>query len=103
MESKVEKIAFIGVGNLGLPMSINLMKAGHPVVAYDISAAQLDKAVLAGAERGASAADAASKASIVITMVPSGVELRKACLEEGIIKAARPQSLIIDCSTVDIE
>ena len=64
------KIAFIGVGNMGGPMVVNLLAAGHAVTAYDPVAAALDKAAAAGAAVAASAAQAAAAGEIVISMLP---------------------------------
>lgn len=99
----VEKIAFIGVGNLGLPMASNLVKAGYPVAAFDVVAANLDAAEAAGAVRTNGVRDAVKDADIIITMVPSGKEVSAVLLDEGGIAAAKPGALIIDCSTIDIE
>ena len=65
----MEKIGFIGLGIMGKPMSKNLLKAGYPLVVYDIVAAAVDGVVQAGAERGASPKDVAEKAAILNWMV----------------------------------
>ena len=65
----MKKIGFIGLGIMGKPMSKNLLKAGYPLVVYDIVAAAVDEVVKAGAEKGTSPKDVASKADAVITML----------------------------------
>ncbi len=98
------KIGFIGVGNMGGPMVVNLIAAGHNVTAYDPVAAALEKARGAGAETAASAAQAAAAGEIVISMLPAGAHVREVYLGEGgVIAAARPGALFIDCSTIDVE
>ncbi|HEY0836158.1 MAG TPA: 3-hydroxyisobutyrate dehydrogenase [Azospirillum sp.] len=97
-------VAFIGLGNMGLPMAANLLKAGHRVIGYDVAAACLEKARAAGAEAAAGAAQAAAEADVVITMLPTGREVRAAYTGPGgLIGAARPGALLVDCSTIDIE
>jgi 3-hydroxyisobutyrate dehydrogenase len=99
----METIAFIGLGNLGLPMATNLVKAGHRVLAYDVVQKNLDSAVQAGAQGAADAAEASSVADVIITMVPSGKEVRQVFLQAGVANKAKPGSLFIDCSTTDVE
>jgi 3-hydroxyisobutyrate dehydrogenase len=94
-------IGFVGLGNMGAPMARNLVKAGHQVTVFDIVPAAMDR--VPGARRAASAADAASGAEVVITMLPAGPEMRDAWLGSGgMAKAARADALLIDCSTVDV-
>ena len=97
-------IGFIGLGNMGLPMVRNLIGAGHRLTGFDIARAGLDAAVAAGATAAASAADAASGAEVVITMLPEGRQVREVYLgEDGIVARADPRSLLIDCSTIDVD
>jgi 3-hydroxyisobutyrate dehydrogenase len=104
MGNEMSKIAFIGLGNMGLPMALNLVKAGHQVSGFDFSAAALEKAREGGVVTPASGAAAASDAEVVITMLPAGKHLVSALTgENGLLAAAKPGTLFIDCSTVDIE
>jgi len=97
-------IGFIGLGNMGLPMTRNLLKAGHQLVGFDVVAAALDAAVAAGARAAGSASEAAAGAEVVITMLPEGRHVREVYLgADGIIARADPQSLLIDCSTIDVD
>ena len=98
------KIGFIGVGNMGGPMARNLMKKGHQVKAFDLSADALDRLARDGAQRAQSIADAARGVDAVVTMVPTGAESRAVYLgEDGVIAAADKGTLLIDCSTIDVE
>ena len=98
------KIGFIGVGNMGGPMVVNLIGAGHAVTAFDPVAAALEKARAAGAEVAASAGQAAAAGEIVISMLPAGAHVREVYLaDDGAIATAQPGALFIDCSTIDVE
>ena len=93
-------IGFIGLGNMGLPMAVNLKKAGHAIQAFDTVPSQLEIAKSEGMEICASAADAARGADIVITMLPNG-EIVSAVYSQ-IIPAATKGALVIDSSTIDV-
>jgi 3-hydroxyisobutyrate dehydrogenase len=97
-------IGFIGLGNMGLPMARNLLQAGHQLVGFDVVGVALDAAVSAGARAAGSASAAAAGAEVVITMLPEGRHVREVYLGEGgIIARADPRSLLIDCSTIDVD
>jgi 3-hydroxyisobutyrate dehydrogenase len=97
-------VAFLGLGNMGRPMAENLLKAGHAVQGFDPSAAALDAFVAAGGVKAATAAEAAGGAGIIVTMLPAGPQVRAAYLGQGgILDAASPGALLIDCSTIDVE
>jgi 3-hydroxyisobutyrate dehydrogenase len=94
------RIGFIGLGNMGLPMAANLARAGHAVTGFDTVEAAQEKAREAGIAIAFSAADAARDAQFVVTMLPNGA-ITLAVLGE-IIGAARPGTLVIDSSTIDV-
>jgi 3-hydroxyisobutyrate dehydrogenase len=97
-------IGFVGLGNMGGPMLANLVKAGHAAQAFDLSEAALARADAAGATRAGSLAEAARGVDVVVTMLPAGEHVRGAYTGEGgIIAAARPGTLLIDCSTIDVD
>ena len=100
------RIAFIGVGNMGLPMVRNLLAAGHDVRAYDVSPDALAEAVQAGSSEAVSLADAVTAAEVVITMLPEGRHVRAVYLgdggNDGILGHASTEALLADCSTIDI-
>jgi 3-hydroxyisobutyrate dehydrogenase len=100
----VTAIGFIGLGNMGLPMCRNLLKAGHAVRCFDLSGDAVRAAVEAGAAAAPSAAAAAGGAEVVVTMLPEGRHVRAVYLGEGgVLAAARQGALLIDCSTIDVE
>jgi 3-hydroxyisobutyrate dehydrogenase len=96
-------IGFIGVGNMGGPMVRNLLKAGHRVTVFDLVAAAIEHCVEAGADAARSLRQAAHDNDIVITMLPAGKQVREVYLgPQGILDAARPGTLLIDSSTIDV-
>jgi 3-hydroxyisobutyrate dehydrogenase len=98
------RIGFIGLGNMGLPMAQNLLKAGHAVSGFDVSKAQVDALAASGGTAAASAKAAATGAEIVITMLPAGQHVREVYLGEGgMLAAVASGALLIDSSTIDVE
>jgi len=95
-------IGFIGVGNMGGPMAINLLKAGHQVAVFDLTAEAVARVRGEGATAAASLQDAAAGRDVVITMLPAGQHVRQVWLEDLRGQVA-PGSLAIDCSTIDVE
>src|SRR5258708_33577886 len=71
-ERTMSKIAFIGLGNMGGPMSANLLKAGHEVVGFDLVPAALDGFAKVGGKPAKSAAAAVAEADFVAAMLPAG-------------------------------
>ena len=94
-------IAFIGLGNMGLPMAINLVKAGHPLRGFDVVPAANSAAASAGIAIAGSAAEAVSGADIAISMLPNGKLVRE-LYGSGILQAAAADTLFIDSSTIDV-
>ncbi|ABD06828.1 3-hydroxyisobutyrate dehydrogenase [Rhodopseudomonas palustris HaA2] len=94
-------IAFIGLGNMGGPMAANLVKAGRTVTGFDLSADSCDAAKADGVAIANSAVDAVQGASVIVTMLPAGKHVLAVWNE--ILPHAAPGSLIIDCSTIDVE
>jgi 3-hydroxyisobutyrate dehydrogenase len=98
------QIGFIGLGNMGLPMAQSLIKAGHPVCGYDLSAAALDKFSAAGGIAVRSLDVASMGVDLVITMLPAREQVREVYLGQGgVLASAAPGTLLVDCSTVDVE
>jgi 3-hydroxyisobutyrate dehydrogenase len=98
------RIGFIGLGNMGSPMAENLIKAGHAVTGFDINADAIEKLQALGAEAAATASAAATGRDVVISMLPSGKEVRDIYLgDDGVIARAAPGTLLIDSSTIDVE
>lgn len=95
------RAAFIGLGNMGGPMAVNLHRAGCSVVAFDLSDEACARAREQGLEVAASAQDAVAGAQVVISMLPASRHLEALYLGEGGLLAALEEgALIIDCSTV---
>lgn len=88
---------------MGGPMARNLLKAGHAISAFDLSAAVLDPVVAAGARRAENVAEAIQNADVVITMLPAGQHVRSVFLDGGILRTAKPGTLLIDSSTIDMD
>ncbi|GGD17895.1 3-hydroxyisobutyrate dehydrogenase [Aquisalinus flavus] len=96
------KILFIGLGHMGSGMAANLARAGHDVIAHDLSDAAVQRAVEAGCRAADGLAGAAGEAEAVISMLPAGRHVRDVYLgEAGIATRARQGTLFIDCSTID--
>ncbi len=89
------KIAFIGLGNMGGPMALNLQKAGHDVVGVDPAGGP------DGIEMATTIGDACAAADVAITMLPNGAILRSVASE--IIPALPNGAVLLDCSTVDVD
>src|SRR5881409_866720 len=94
-------IAFIGLGNMGGPMAANLVKAGHKVTAFDLVAASRDQAKADGADIAESSVASVKGADIVVTMLPAGKHVLSVWNE--VIPSMTKGTLIIDCSTIDVE
>jgi 3-hydroxyisobutyrate dehydrogenase len=100
----MSRIGFVGLGNMGLPMAVNLLKAGHQVEGVDLNPASVAKLKEAGGVSVEFAKVAAARADVVITMLPAGKQVREVYLgPNGIIENANPGTLLIDCSTIDVE
>jgi 3-hydroxyisobutyrate dehydrogenase len=96
------KIGFIGLGNMGGGMAANLVRAGHDVRAFDLSAEALARAQDTGCVPAATVAEAVADAQAVVTMLPNGKIVDHLYADEVIGKAPRG-AILIDCSTIDVE
>lgn len=93
-------IGFIGIGDMGTLMSQNLLKAGYPLVVYDLREKAMESLVRAGAEQASSPRDTASRSSIVITMLPASPDVETVMLgPKGVIKGAKSGDIAIDMSS----
>ena len=93
-------IGFVGLGNMGGPMAANLVLAGHEVRGFDLAPSLLEAARSAGVAIVGAAAETA-RADIVVTMLPSGEHVLDAY--PGLLDGAAPETLFIDCSTIDVD
>lgn len=98
------RIAFIGLGNMGGPMALNLQKAGHSVAAYDLSPTARDKFAAAGLKIAADAQVAVHNAEVVISMLPASQHVQALYLgkpgQPGLLAQIAPGTLVIDSSTI---
>ncbi|MPZ38372.1 MAG: 3-hydroxyisobutyrate dehydrogenase [Rhizobiales bacterium] len=98
------QIGFVGLGNMGLPMARNLIRAGHAVTGYDLNIAASDKFAAVGGVAATALDMACMGADVVITMLPARKEVREAYLARGGILASAPEgALLVDASSVDVE
>ena len=98
------KVGFIGLGNMGLPMAVNLIKAGHAVSGCDVNEDAGARLAAGGGTKAQSIAEACKDAEVVITMLPAGEHVREVYLGEGgVLAAVAPATLLIDSSTIDVE
>jgi len=98
------KIAFIGLGNMGGPMALNLRKAGHALSAFDLSPDACKKFAAEGLAIAASAADTVAGAEVVISMLPASAHVEGLYLggdgKPGLLEHIAPGTLVIDSSTI---
>ena len=98
------KIAFIGLGNMGGPMALNLLKAGHTLSAFDLSADACKKFGDEGLPIAKSAADSVADAEVVISMLPASAHVEGLFLggagKPGLLESIQAGALVIDSSTI---
>jgi len=95
------KIGFIGLGIMGKPMALNLLKAGHELTTYDIVVERMDELIKAGARKGSSSKDVAGKSELVITMLPNSPHVREVVLgPNGVLDGARRGLILVDMSSI---
>jgi 2-hydroxy-3-oxopropionate reductase len=96
-----ETIGFIGLGLMGKPMALNLLKAGYPVVVHSRSQGPVEELVAAGARRATTPADVARQATRVITMVPDSPDV-ELVLDgpDGVFRGLQPGTIVIDMSSI---
>ena len=98
----VRTVAFIGIGNMGGPMAANLVRRGFDVVAVDVDAARGDAwAAEHGARSATSLAEVVAGCDAVVTMLPTGVEVRAVLTDAAVVAAAPSGLLAIDMSSAD--
>lgn len=98
----MKKVGFIGLGTMGKPMAINLLKAGFNLYVYDVNPEVSKELQAAGAQAGQRISDIAKAADVVITMLPDSPEVEQVYLsQDGLLAGAHPELIFIDCSTID--
>ncbi len=97
----MKKIGFIGLGIMGKPMALNLIKAGYKLTVYDIRPEPVKEVAAAGAKEGKSSRDVAAQSEVVITMLPNSPDVKKAVLgENGVLEGAKAGMILIDMSSI---
>ena len=97
----MEKIGFIGLGIMGKPMALNLLKAGFKVIAYNRTKEKVNAIVDAGGEEGLTPKAVAENSDIIITIVSDTHDVEDVILgENGVIKGVKAGSVVIDMSTI---
>ena len=103
----MKKIGFIGLGNMGLPMAKNLVTAGYQVTGFDLSDAAMNALKKAGGQIAQDIKAAVTDAQIVLTMLPSGAQVQEIYCGTpqmaGVLAQVDKDTLLIDCSTIDVD
>jgi L-serine 3-dehydrogenase (NAD+) len=96
------RVAFLGLGAMGAPMSRNLLKAGWPLTVWNRSAAKAEELAAEGARVAATPKEAAENADVVLTCLPTQDEVRDILTRpDGILAGLAAGKIIVDCSTID--
>lgn len=97
----MERIGFIGLGIMGRPMALRLLRAGFPLVVHNRSRAAVEALGGEGAEAASSPREVAERSDIVITMLPDSPDVDAVVLgDDGVLAGARAGMLLVDMSTV---
>jgi 3-hydroxyisobutyrate dehydrogenase len=97
----MKKVGFIGLGNMGARMSTLLLEANYKVIGYDINEEFINQLLPKGLKKASSLNDLPKEIDIIITMLPNGEIVEKVL--DNIINNLRPGTLIVDCSTIDVD
>ena len=101
MQHQKMKIGFIGLGVMGKPMSLNLIKAGYSIMVFDINQDSVNELVRAGAESGVSPRHIGENCAVIITMLPNSPQVEEVIAgKNGILEGAKSGSVIIDMSSI---
>jgi|TARA_R110000751_G_scaffold22433_4_gene63239 3-hydroxyisobutyrate dehydrogenase len=101
---KMAKIGFVGLGNMGGPMAANLIRAGHEVKVFDLSADAVKAAVEIGGTAAGSLAEVATDVEAIVTVLPAGKHVLAVYDgPDGILAHAATNTLVIDSSTIDVD
>jgi len=102
MSNKDKKIGFIGLGNMGMPMSKNLVKSGYKLTVFDMNSKVVDELVAVGAAKGANPKDVANKSDIVILSLPNSKIIESVvCGENGAAEGLTTGNILIDMSSAE--
>ena len=96
-------IGFIGLGHMGLPMALNLIKAGHCIAGFDLQPSALEQLAALGGRVATDVQDVVRNADMVITMLQTGQQVKQVALgDAGFFSTLKQGTLFIDCSTIDV-
>ncbi len=96
------RVGFIGVGVMGGPMALNVLKGGHQLTVFDIDEAAVQRMADAGARAAPSARDVGAASEVVVTMLPEPKHVREALLgPDGAAQGLKPGGVVIEMSTID--
>jgi 3-hydroxyisobutyrate dehydrogenase-like beta-hydroxyacid dehydrogenase len=96
------KVGFIGLGNMGGPMALNLVKAGFSLVVHDIDSAKVERLTAKGAVKGDSAGSVAAAVDRTIVIVETTAQVESVIAgEQGIVNGAKPGHIVVCMSTID--
>jgi 2-hydroxy-3-oxopropionate reductase len=97
----MQKIGFIGLGIMGKPMALNLIKKGYSLTVYDTVPAVVKEVVAAGAKEGKSSKDVTAQSDVVITMLPNSPHVKVAVLgKDGVLEGAKKGLILVDMSSI---
>lgn len=94
------KVGFIGLGNMGSKMVIHLLKTNYEVIGYDVNEKLVEKLIPNGLKKASSLNEIPNDIDIIITMLPNGEIVSN--VYESIISRLKPNTLLTDCSTIDV-
>ena len=97
----MKRIGFVGLGNMGSKMVVNLLQANYEVIGYDINEEFIDKLIPNGIHKASSLNDITDDVDVIITMLPNGEIVKK--VFETIIGNLKTDTLLTDCSTIDVQ
>jgi 2-hydroxy-3-oxopropionate reductase len=101
MQNQKRKTGFIGLGVMGKPMAKNVIRAGYPLMVYDINPIAIQELVLAGAGQGMSPRHIGENCDVIITMLPNSPQVDEVITgQNGILEGAKPGTVIIDMSSI---
>ncbi len=95
-------VGFIGLGVMGGPMALNILKGGHPLTVYDLNPQAVARLTQAGARAAGSPREVGAASEVVVTMLPEPQHVEQVVLgSDGVAQGLRPGGVVIDMSTID--
>jgi 3-hydroxyisobutyrate dehydrogenase len=97
----MKKIGFVGLGNMGAKMVINLLKANYEVIGYDVNTKSIENLIPYGIKQAFTLNDISEDLDIIITMLPNGKIVKD--VYDNILKNLKTKTLLVDCSTINVK